>query len=110
MIESSVILNDRKPAKKRTVKSKRIRRRRKTKTVTLTEAVRRVFAYQQKVAGQFGVFTINRDISICKIDGIRFELFKKCYPDDLIGIYDRNLRIGDLVDDLSEYFSDGVTA
>lgn len=109
MIESSAILSDRKPAKKRAAKSKRIRRRRKTKTVTLTEAVRRVFAYQQKVAGRFGVFTINREISICKIDGIRFELFKKCYQDDLIGIYDKNLRIADLVDDLSEYFSDEVT-
>lgn len=110
MIESSAILNDRKPAKKRTVKSKRIRRRRKTKTVTLTEAVRRVFAYQREVAGMFGVFSINRDLSICKADGVRFELFKKCYPDDLIGIYDKNLRISDLVDDLSEYFSDGAVA
>ena len=108
MNESSAILANKNPVKKRQAKSKRIRRRRKAKAVTLTEAVRRVFAYQRENAGRFGVFSINRDLSICKADGVRFELFKKCYPDDLIGIYDKNLRICDLIDDLSDCFFDGA--
>ncbi len=109
-MRSSAILNNRHSAKKRVSKPKRIRRRRKAKSMTLTDAVRRVFAYQREYAGTFGLFSIGKELSLCKVDGVRFEIFKKCYPDDLIGIYDRNLQVLDLIDDLSEYFSDEVTA
>lgn len=103
---SGVLSTNRKPAGN----SRRLRKKRKTGKISLTDAVRRVFYYQKKFPGQFAVFSISRDLSICKTDGARFDSFRRCYPDNLIGIYDRHLKIGDLVEDLQEYFSDEVQA
>ena len=81
-------------------------RKNKKRKTTLTDAVRRVFAYQREYSGKFGVFSISQEISICKVGSVRFKSFLNCYPDALIGLYDRKLTIGDLIDDLSEYFTD----
>ena len=103
---SGVLSTNRKPARK----SGQLRKKRKTGKTTLTDAVRRIFYYQKKFSGRFAVFSISRDLLICKTDGTRFDSFRRCYPDDLIGIYDHNLKIGDLIDDLQEYFSDEVSS
>lgn len=101
---SSVLSTKRKPVGK----PNRIQKKRSIQKITLTAAIRRIFIYQQKFSGAFAVFSIGQGMSLCKIDGARFKSFKKCYPDNLIGIYDKHLTIGDLLDDLRDYFYDGV--
>ena len=92
------------PGKKHAAKNRTIRRRRRKRT-TLTDAVRRVFCYQQKNHGRFAVFAIGRGLSICRTDGKRYQGLLTLYPDNLIGIYDKTLRIDALIDDLQCFFS-----
>lgn len=77
---------------------------------TLTDAVRRVFCYQQKNYGRFAAFAIGRGLLICRTDGRRYQDLLTLYPDNLIGIYDKTLRVGELIDDLQCFFADEVTS
>lgn len=81
-------------------RNKTVRRMQRPKKTTLTDAVRRVFCYQQKNNGQFAAFAIGRDLSICRIDGKRYQALSMLYPDCLIGVYDKTVQVQDLIEDM----------
>lgn len=74
--------------------------------MTLTEAVRRVFVCQSRRPGKYGLFSVSGGLTICHAESGRFALLRKKRPESLIGVYDRKVRITDLVDDLKCFFSD----
>lgn len=87
-------------------RDKTVRRMPRPKKTTLTDAVRRVFCYQQKNNGQFAAFAIGHDLSICRTDGKRYQALSMLYPDCLIGVYDKTVQVQDLIEDMQFFFTD----
>ena len=93
-VSSAIRPPKRKPAPKR----RRIRR------TTLTGAVRQVFKYMDSVRpSMVGVFFINGDVRMADASKSFFNAWQEKHPDALVGIYDRNLSVENLISDLKEF-------
>lgn len=69
--------------------------------LTLSEAVRRVVQYlsfhpRQRVA----VFVSSGRLLLASVAGTRYVFFLRCFPQSLVGIYDRNFDVDALLEDL----------
>lgn len=69
--------------------------------LTLSEAVRRVMQYlsfhpRQRVA----VFVSSGRLMLASVAGTRYVFFLRCFPQSLVGIYDRNFDVDALLEDL----------
>jgi len=83
---------------------KRALRRPVSAPTSLTEAVRRVLVRISASPQPFGVFDMEGSLVIYTVSGPRFSSLSTAAPDSLIGIYDRNVTITGLIDDLKCHF------
>lgn len=84
-------------------KRKRKRRIRKP-ALALTDAVRRFFAYQDKRRCRVGVFCFSGRAFFYREGCEKFRLYAKTAPGALVGIYDRHVKIAELVGDFEVFF------
>jgi hypothetical protein len=81
-------------------------RRAHASSTRLTEVVNRILTRAFGPGGAFGVFIIDRRCILTSISTTHFRAMQARNPDAFIGTYDKDIRIADLLDDLSAYFSD----
>lgn len=87
---------------------KRKRKRRRVKpAMALTDAVRRFFHYQKNFPGRHvGVFCFSGRACFYREGCEKFRLYAKTAPGALVGIYNRHVKIAELVGDFEGFFSD----
>ena len=105
---SSAIATNRKTRKKKTVKKSFKKDARPAKT-TLTDAVRRLIGALRTTSEPVAVFSFCGRISIMKTSGLRFPAFVAEKHDSLVGIYNQNFFISNVIEDFSLFFADEVS-
>lgn len=79
------------------------RSRLKQECVSLSEAVRRIVGFfarhhRQRVA----VFCLSGRLLLASVSGEHYVRYLRCFPQSLVGIYDRNFDVDCLLDDLRD--------
>jgi len=97
------------PDVRRTVAMPRFRRP-KVPPVRLTDVVHRILARALSNSKTFGVFVLDGRIVLSNVGSVRFSQLERRWSDHLVGTYGPGVKVGDLLDDFKEHFSDEVCA
>lgn len=68
--------------------------------LTLSEAVRRVCAFLSDHRCRVAVFCSSGRLMLASVAGTRYAFYMRCFPQSLVGIYDRNFDVDALLEDL----------
>lgn len=105
---SSAIATNRKKTKKKTVRESFQKEVRPEKT-SLTDAIRRLICAMRSTTEPVAVFCCNGRISIMKASLLNLPAFVDEKRESLVGVYNREFFISDVIDDFSLFFTDEVS-
>lgn len=108
MMISNLISPNQKDQQKKLVR-KSLRKRKLSEKTSLTEAVRRLVCALRQTSDSVAVFSFCGRITIMKSSGLRFASFVTEKHEALVGIYNQNFYISDVIDDFSLFFTDEVS-
>lgn len=83
-------------------------RRATAQSTRLSEVVNRALTRAFGCAGAFGIFLTDGKCRMVSVNTEYFNTMQKKGSCTLIGTYDKTVKVADLTDDLSEFFSDEV--
>lgn len=72
----------------------------------LSEVVNRALTRAFGPGGPFGIFVIDGKTQLVAVSTASFKRLQQSDAAVLVGTYDKSVRASDLLDDLSEFFSD----
>lgn len=107
MISRAIATNQKSRPKKLIRKS--LRKRKLSEKTSLTEAVRRLVCALRASSEPVAVFSFCGRISIMKASLLNLPAFVDEKRESLVGVYNREFFISDVIDDFSLFFTDEVS-